>query len=675
MTFKTETGDSSVEKETLWSQQNSSRDPHLLHREPPSRDRRDMNLWDRAASIYGGVATSANPRRGVVPSVSDSEAPSAPDENESLWSPCVHSLLEKPPAAFGRQVLLGGMVFCVAFGAWAWFGRINEVSHAHGELVPQGNVYQVHSANMGKVAKIAVEEGDRVKKGTPIAELETDLEATEVQRLEEQLAIAQMQLAQKQNLSEQIRLSAKTQAAISQAEIEAQQVAIAQAEQTVSTTTEILAQLQADEVALQTRRDRLQPLAQQAQELMEQLEADVAAQKERGEIVEPLQEKTEALIAQLEADVQAQHQRQEIVAPMQEQTQQLIEQLTVDVEAQKERIARLKPLVEEGAVSQERLFQAQQALRDRENALLRAQMADKTRAREQVFEAQQALRDRQTVLLRSQISETTRAREQVFEAQQALRDRQHALLRSQISEATLARERLFEAERSLQAQREKITDTRGKLAQANAELNRLQAQLQQKLAEAESAQLESQQQGDRLQLEISELEGRISDTKNRLESAKTKLKERFLYAPVDGMVLSLEVSNTGEVLQPGATIAEIAPENAPLVLSARVPNREAGFIKTDMEVQVKFDAYPYQEYGIISGKVTSVSPDAEVDEKLGMVYKTEITLERNYVIENGEKIYFKPGQTANADIIIRDRRIADLFLDPIRQLKEGGINF
>jgi HlyD family secretion protein len=94
-----------------------------------------------------------------------------------------------------------------------------------------------------------------------------------------------------------------------------------------------------------------------------------------------------------------------------------------------------------------------------------------------------------------------------------------------------------------------------------------------------------------------------------------------------------------------------------------------------MAVQVKFDAYPYQEYGIISGKVTSVSPDAEVDEQLGGVYKTEITLERNYVIENGEKIYFKPGQTANADIIIRDRRIADLFLDPIRQLKEGGINF
>jgi hemolysin D len=60
---------------------------------------------------------------------------------------------------------------------------------------------------------------------------------------------------------------------------------------------------------------------------------------------------------------------------------------------------------------------------------------------------------------------------------------------------------------------------------------------------------------------------------------------------------------------------------------------------------------------------------------LGDVYKVEIALERNHVIENQKPIYFKPGQTANADIIIKKRRIVDLFLDPIRQLKEDGLNF
>ncbi|MEB3831062.1 HlyD family efflux transporter periplasmic adaptor subunit [Phormidium sp. CCY1219] len=679
MKFKIRANNSKTKTGKGWKEEKSPRQGGRLQFENLSREEEETEICDRPSGIYGGIASSASSPPSI-PDGSHNEKNEEPrdreaEAEESNWSPSVHSLLEKPPAAFGRYVLLGGMVFSVVFGTWAWLGRINEVGQAPGELVPQGDTYQVNPVEMGKVAKIAVEEGETVEKGAVIAELDTKLAEAEVKRLQEQLANSQLQLVQKQDSIEQIRLEAQTRVAMAQADAEAQEAAIARAQENVGTTTEMLAQLQEQQAALQARRDRLQPLAQQAQELVEQLRADVAAQQERSEIAEPLQEKTEELIAQLESDVQAQQQRQEIVAPLQEKSQQLIEQLKVDIEAQKERIGRLKPLVDEGAVSKERLFQAEQALRDRENALLRAQMSDKTRAREQMFEARQAMRDRQNALVRAQISETTRAKERLFEAGQALRDRQTALLRSQISEATRVKERLFEAERSLRNQREKMTETRGQLEEAKAELTRLQAQLKQKRAEAERIELESQQQIDRLQVEISELEGRITDTKNRLESARTKLEERFLYAPVDGVVLSLALSNTGEVVKPGETIAEIAAEDAPLVLSASVPNREAGFMETGMEVQVKFDAYPYQEYGIVSGKVTSISPDTKANDRLGEVYKVEVTLDRNYVMDNGKKIYFKPGQTAQADIVIRKRRIADLFLDPIRQLKEGGINF
>ena len=52
--------------------------------------------------------------------------------------------------------------------------------------------------------------------------------------------------------------------------------------------------------------------------------------------------------------------------------------------------------------------------------------------------------------------------------------------------------------------------------------------------------------------------------------------------------------NQGEVIQPGQTVAEITPKNAPLILTASLPNDKAGFVKTGMSVKVKFDAYPYQ---------------------------------------------------------------------------------
>jgi multidrug efflux pump subunit AcrA (membrane-fusion protein) len=138
--------------------------------------------------------------------------------------------------------------------------------------------------------------------------------------------------------------------------------------------------------------------------------------------------------------------------------------------------------------------------------------------------------------------------------------------------------------------------------------------------------------------------------------------------------LSLNVRNIGEVVQPGQTIAEIAPYSAPLILSTSLPSREAGFVNKGMPVQVKLDAYPYQDYGIVTGKVLTISPDSKPDERLGAVYRVEVALDRNYVRANHQTIQFKAGETATAELVIRHRRIADILLDPIRQLQKGSLN-
>lgn len=625
-----------------------------------------VEAGDRADAIYGGMARSdALPR-----TLSDRE-----DDRSAHWSSAMQNLLDRPPASFPIQLLLGGMVFCIAFGAWAWFGRINEVGQAVGELIPQGDVYQVHPVEMGKVAKVGVAEGDQVQAGTILVELDTQLAATEVERLGDQLASYQMQLAQKQGLMENTALEAETRGAIAKADAQAHQTLIAQAQNNVTTTQDLLTQLQADAAELEARRQLLAPLAGQAQQLVKQLQGDIEAQRERSEILKPMESQTRELIERLETDVTAQQQRQQRLEPMQEKTQRLIEQLKVDVAQQQERVERLSPLVEEGALSQEHLFQAEQSLRDRQNALTRAQMAEATQAEERMFEAEQAERDRSNAVLRAQMSEVTSVQERMFEAKQALRDRQTAALRSQISEATVAQERLFEAEQALRSHQQRITDTQAQLEQRQSELKQLQAQQVQKQAEAQRLKIESQQRTKQLEVEMTQLKGSIAQTRNLLTSANTQLNERFLYAPVDGTILALNISHPGEVVQPGQTLAQIAPEDAPLVLSAIIPNREAGFIQTGMEVQVKLDAYSFQDYGVIPGEVTSISPQANADPQQGSVYNLEIALAHNYVTDNGEKIYFKPGQTANADIIIRERRILDVLLDPIRKLQEGDMNF
>ncbi len=524
------------------------------------------DIGDRARGIYGGLPSAA----GVLPqfpgSTSDALKPSTPEkakasEQTSHWSGSVQNLLEQPTATFPRQVMLGGVVFCAVFTTWAWYGEINEVGQARGELVHQGNVHKIHPVEMGKVAYLAVKEGDTVKAGQPIAELDTQLAQAEVERLSGQLSAYEIELMQTQGSIDRLRLEAQTRAAISQANLQAQEASISQAETNAEITRQTLSELQTQLGAMEIQKNQIDPLPARAGQLRSQLEEQVRKNQER--------------------------------------------------------LERLRPLVERGAISRDLLFQAEQDVLNSQNALLRTELNDETVASERVFDIEQNLRDRQA----------------------------------------------------------SISENKGRLEQAAAEAERLYAELEQKKAEGERTQLEIQQQIHQLEIQLTQLEAKIAETGTLLASAQAKLDRRFLHAPVDGVILALHLNHSGEVVQPGQTIAEIAPEEAPLVLSAKLPEREAGFLEMGMLAQLKFDAYPFQEYGLVEGKVTSIAPDAESTPEMGEVFEVEIELERNYVTEEGEKIHFKSGQTANAEIIIRRRRILDVLLDPLRQLKEGGVNF
>ncbi len=140
-------------------------------------------------------------------------------------------------------------------------------------------------------------------------------------------------------------------------------------------------------------------------------------------------------------------------------------------------------------------------------------------------------------------------------------------------------------------------------------------------------------------------------------------------APNLGVVSSLNIHGALEVVKKGQTIAEIAPQNAPLVLVATLPYQEVGFVNKEDKVQIKLDADAEQDEGIIPGKVISIFPVASENEKFAVIYRVEIALDDNYVNENKQILKFQVGQTATAKII-HQRRIADIFLEPIKHLQQ-----
>ncbi|MBD3884480.1 HlyD family efflux transporter periplasmic adaptor subunit [Phormidium tenue FACHB-886] len=467
-------------------------------------------LWsNRAGAIYGGIVSAEKPPEKAVERTLEvacpqsSAAPASPKTLPAYWSTSLQTILDQPPSALPRNLVMGGFAFCCILGAWAWFGQIHEVSRAQGRLVPQGEVYKIQPVTQSEIAQIKVREGQSVKAGQVIAELDNRLAVAEVERLEQSLAAYQLQLIQTEGLIDRTRLEAETRQAIAAAEVQAQAAAIAQAEAKAATYEKTLPQLQAESAAYEAR------------------------------------------------------------------------------------LARLQPLVMEGAIAEDHLFEVEQVLRQRQQAM---------------------------------------------------------------------------------------TQSQGDLEQAFAESDRLQAGWIEKQAQARKSALEAQQKLQQLKLEATQVQAKITETETQLRAAQTKLKQMALHAPVTGTITALKIRNIGEVAQPGQTIAEISPAGAPLVLSALLPSREAGLVETGMKVQMKFDAFPYQDYGMISGKVTSISPDAEVHEQLGAVYKVEVALDRHAVTHNQQTVLFKPGETASAEIIVRQRRIMDVLLDPFTQLQKGGIS-
>ena len=242
-----------------------------------------------------------------------------------------------------------------------------------------------------------------------------------------------------------------------------------------------------------------------------------------------------------------------------------------------------------------------------------------------------------------------------------------------VEDGAIAEDNLFEIEQALRDRTQSLIRNQGEVEKQQAELTRLTSALHQSQANGQRSAIESQQKLQQYGIEVAQIESEIMRTETLIQAAKTKLQQMTLHAPTDGTVLSLDVKNIGEVVQPGQTMAELAPSDSPLVLSAILPSREAGLVETGMQVNMKFDAFPYQDYGILSGEVASISPDAIIDQQLGSVYEINVALDQHYVLHENEKVELKAGQTASAEIVVRKRRIIDVLLDPIRQLQKSDL--
>jgi multidrug efflux pump subunit AcrA (membrane-fusion protein) len=103
---------------------------------------------------------------------------------------------------------------------------------------------------------------------------------------------------------------------------------------------------------------------------------------------------------------------------------------------------------------------------------------------------------------------------------------------------------------------------------------------------------------------------------------------------------------------------------------ALVRNRDIGRIEPGLPAQLKIDAYPFQDFGVVPATVTSIASDALHDNQIGSAYKVTLTPGANPIMKHGQPVELRNGLTLTADIVTAHRTILSILTKPFRRM--GG---
>ena len=190
---------------------------------------------------------------------------------------------------------------------------------------------------------------------------------------------------------------------------------------------------------------------------------------------------------------------------------------------------------------------------------------------------------------------------------------------------------------------------------------------------------------EQLQSTQAEIQNQLGNNVKELQRIGIELGKTAILAPTDGTILKLELRNSGQVVSPGTSIAQIAPADAKVVVMARVAAQDISNVKSckeakveeckDGKVQLRFSAYPYPDYGILKGAVRAIAPDATTPQSgsAGAVapsYEVTIEPERPNFVRGDRSYPILPGMEATADIISKEDTVLTFMLRKARLITD-----
>jgi HlyD family secretion protein len=155
---------------------------------------------------------------------------------------------------------------------------------------------------------------------------------------------------------------------------------------------------------------------------------------------------------------------------------------------------------------------------------------------------------------------------------------------------------------------------------------------------------------------------------SQLSAARSKIhadkKNYEIKAPVSGVLQGINNLYEGSVVQAGQSIATVSPESN-LIAECYVSTRDVGLLQPEQEVRFQIDAFDYNYFGILTGKIISIDNDFTVVENQP-VFKIRCSFDGKQLhLKNGFTGQLKKGLTLQARFVIAERSLWQLLFDKI----------
>ncbi len=205
------------------------------------------------------------------------------------------------------------------------------------------------------------------------------------------------------------------------------------------------------------------------------------------------------------------------------------------------------------------------------------------------------------------------------------------------------------------------SDYRGRLEEDRIALPRSKAAYN--AAKAQLQAIESGLQEEAAQ-ELSDANRTFLELSQRVRTAKDSLRRTVLRAPVDGTVKTVYLATVGGVVQAGKTVLDIVPGDDRLVIEARLPTQDIGYIEIGQPARIQLASAEAVRFGTLEGKVINISPDTIVTQEGAPYYKIRIQTDQDY-FERGDLRYrLSPGMQVQSSIQTGTRTVLRYLLDP-----------